>query len=409
MATINGTSGNDKLKGTATADRINGRAGDDNLNGGNGNDTLDGGAGYDTLRGGGGNDLYLIADSPNEILDTGGFDTVFITHVDTHHLADGIEVLVVKDGPTQPGAITAYGNDLDNTLRNDRTDNKTVYFAGMGGDDVLIGGGAGEYFDSSSESGDYGNDYVDGGGADDILAVGGHSRVVVDFREGFARGGGIGGSGTVTFVNIEIVSTGDFNDRVIGNAASQKVYGAGGNDTLIGGGGDDYLNGDTQRYLDVHTEHIGHDRLLGGAGNDTLAGGDGDDYLDGGAGSDYLFGGGGVENRLVWDPADIKVDGSAARAILLVRQNLDLRNVEDSKVEDIDRIDMTGHGNNRFTLTAQDLLAISESDTLEVLGNAGDSINIVGEFTDEGVEGGFHRYTVGEGTLLVDTDITNVA
>jgi hypothetical protein len=43
-----------------------------------------------------------------------------------------------------------------------------------------------------------------------------------------------------------------------------------------------------------------------------------------------------------------------------------------------------------------------------VPGNAGDSVDIVDSFTDQGVAGGYHSYRVGAATLLVDTDITNV-
>jgi hypothetical protein len=50
----------------------------------------------------------------------------------------------------------------------------------------------------------------------------------------------------------------------------------------------------------------------------------------------------------------------------------------------------------------------STSDTLKVLGEAGDSVNIVGNFRDLGVSGHYHRYKVGAGLLLVDTDIADV-
>ena len=62
-----------------------------------------------------------------------------------------------------------------------------------------------------------------------------------------------------------------------------------------------------------------------------------------------------------------------------------------------------------MTLAAQDLLDISSStNTLTVLGNVGDSIDIVGPFVFQGIWNGYRRYQVGEGTLLVEDDITNV-
>jgi hypothetical protein len=61
-------------------------------------------------------------------------------------------------------------------------------------------------------------------------------------------------------------------------------------------------------------------------------------------------------------------------------------------------------------LSGSDVLAMSSrTGTLKILGNSTDAIDIMGSFTDEGVSGGFHRYSVGSATLLVDTDITDVS
>ena len=66
-------------------------------------------------------------------------------------------------------------------------------------------------------------------------------------------------------------------------------------------------------------------------------------------------------------------------------------------------------GNDNLTGTQfADILNGRGGDTLRVLGNAGDSVNIVGSFVDQGVSGGYHRYQVGAALLLVDTDITDV-
>lgn len=88
MATVEGTSGDDRLTGTSHDDHIyglegndtlvadfghdtlKGGTGDDHIYGLAGNDTLVGGAGDDTLKGGAGNDT-LVADSGRDIL-TGG-------------------------------------------------------------------------------------------------------------------------------------------------------------------------------------------------------------------------------------------------------------------------------------------------------------------------------------------------
>ena len=39
----------------------------------------------------------------------------------------------------------------------------------------------------------------------------------------------------------------------------------------------------------------------------------------------------------------------------------------------------------------------------------GAKITVVGDFKDEGIHDGYHRYQIGAATLLVDTDITNVS
>lgn len=67
-------------------------------------------------------------------------------------------------------------------------------------------------------------------------------------------------------VNIEDVTGGAGDDRILGNAAANQLIGGGGNDILTGAGGDDLLDGGA-----------GDDRLDGGAGSDTLRGGIGDD------------------------------------------------------------------------------------------------------------------------------------
>ena len=63
---------------------------------------------------------------------------------------------------------------------------------------------------------------------------------------------------------------------IIGNDAGNRLYGAGGNDTLRGGNGANSLYGEA-----------GDDSLVGGAGSDWLYGGSGADLMIGGAGSDY--------------------------------------------------------------------------------------------------------------------------
>jgi Ca2+-binding RTX toxin-like protein len=81
-----------------------------------------------------------------------------------------------------------------------------------------------------------GTDVVNGGdGRDSLQFMTATGAVVVDFVAGVA--------GTTSFTSIEKVVTGDFNDRITGNAAAQNISARAGADTLWGAGGVDTLWG----------------------------------------------------------------------------------------------------------------------------------------------------------------------
>jgi len=176
---------------------------------------------------------------------------------------------------------------------------------------------------------------------------------------------------------------------VVGTAAANILVGTTGKDYMVGLGGNDRINGS------------------GGA--DTLRGGDGNDNLNGAGGADRLYGDAG-NDTLVWNALDKLFDGGSGADKLKVTVDLDLTGVASNKFLDIEIINMTGGGNDVLTLARRDVLDMSSTtNALKVLGDAGDSIDIVGRFTDVGVVGMFHKYTLGSGAvLLVDTDITNV-
>lgn len=134
-----------------------GNALDNTISGNAGNNILDGGAGADTLLGGAGNDTYVVdcaGDFVNEtaeqldIKDCGGVDTVmsaidFTIEVDEtsgpgakKQIAGAIENLTL----TGSDPVDGRGNALNNVLIGNRSSN---VLRGQGGDDTLIGGGAG--------------------------------------------------------------------------------------------------------------------------------------------------------------------------------------------------------------------------------------------------------------------------
>lgn len=133
VATIVGTSGNDRITGTAGADvihglggadTINGLAGNDVICGGYGNDTINGSGGADILNGGPGADFVLGGYGPDVLLGGRGADRMNGQH--GNDLISGNEGNdVLRGGPHQD--IVNGGNHADLLL-------------GQGGADVMHGG-----------------------------------------------------------------------------------------------------------------------------------------------------------------------------------------------------------------------------------------------------------------------------
>jgi Ca2+-binding RTX toxin-like protein len=245
-------------------DFLIGTAGRDHLRGFGGEDSLDGGAGADYLDGGLGDDRYFVT-AGDLLADSGGIDTVEsgVTWI----LANGFENLLL----TGTANINGTGNSGNNIIAGNSGNNA---ISGRDGDDFLTGGAGNDTFIMSNGAGaSYGNDQIDGGEGVDTLDYGTNARsaVTIDLGLGTASGGGTGGTGTVSFVDLENANGGGFNDSMTGSAEANFLFGFNGNDSIDGAGG--------------------NDRLDGAAGNDALAGSEGDDLVMGGAGDDALTGG----------------------------------------------------------------------------------------------------------------------
>ena len=110
---------------------------DNHIWGNSGANTLSGGLGRDTLEGGLGNDVYVITDTLDTIIDTGGTDT-FRSSIDTR-LPDGIEnaeLVGIAD-------LLAIGNSANNLLVGNVGDNLLDGGAGV---DTLTGGDGADQF-----------------------------------------------------------------------------------------------------------------------------------------------------------------------------------------------------------------------------------------------------------------------
>jgi Ca2+-binding RTX toxin-like protein len=299
---------------------------------------------------------------------------------------------------------------------------------GYGGNDVLFGNGGNDYLDGAG-------DVASAGGADTMAGGDGHDDYSVDsagdvITEAFGQGIDLAISSVpyTLAANVEdltlrnaagaIGGTGnDLANFMAGNDHANRLAGLDGNDTLIGflgsdtlnsGGGNDLLDGGDGNDRLIAGE--GNDVLAGILGNDTLEGGPGNDSLNGGGGADRLIGGSG-NDTLVWHSLDTEVDGGAGAAdrLRIVGGPLNLTVTPNTKITGIEQIDMTAAGANTLTLNRQDIIDISPTtNTLRVFGEAADTVNIGGTFTELGQLGIFTRYQVGGIVLLVDSDINVV-
>ena len=147
---------------------------------------------------------------------------------------------------TLEGAPTAAATDIEvingsagGQLINGTSGNDTL--TGTAGDDTINGLGGNDLFVAGSTGGD---DVVDGGAGRDSIEFKERatSAITVDFVAGTITGGS---SGTISFTNLERILTGNFNDTLTGNGASQTLTGQGGADTIWGAGGTDTLWGGT--------------------------------------------------------------------------------------------------------------------------------------------------------------------
>ena len=183
--------------------------------------------------------------------------------------------------------------------------------------------------------------------------------------------------------------TGDDADNIISAAAgTDSVQGGYGNDTLDGGVGNDALYG--QEGKDILNGGEGNDTLLGGNGDDTINGGAGIDALSGGAGNDILDGGddsetdvlsGGVgEDTLIWRGTEDTYNGGAdafnaatgAAGDVLDASgatSIDFTTIDDSKIEDIETVRMTGGAGTSVTLAANDVINDFEGGSFNPGGN----------------------------------------
>ncbi|MCH9052990.1 MAG: cadherin-like domain-containing protein [Proteobacteria bacterium] len=200
------------------------------------------------------------------------------------------------------------------------------------------------------------------------------------FTYSVADGNGGGDTGAVTVTVANLIEGGPGDDTLNGTKGEDTIFGYGGDDTISGRNGDD-----------------------------TLYGGDGYDTLNGQGGSDTLFGGAG-DDILIWDSLDATIDGGGGTDTLDARgADIDIT-AFGGVITGIEVIDLSKPGADTLTLSAQDILDMSDSNTVTVTGGSPDTVEAGTGWTDAGFDGsGNHIYTQDIGgtlaTLLLDPDI----
>ncbi|MER2513304.1 MAG: hypothetical protein ABTQ25_12965 [Nitrosomonas ureae] len=196
-----------------------------------------------------------------------------------------------------------------------------------------------------------------------------------------------------------------FDDLIVGAPDADPNGNSSGSSYIIFGRSD-FTGGEVVDFPgtpgdDIFTGTKAAERFEGGAGNDRMIGRGGADSFDGGAGNDYIR---------ISDDTFQWVDGGLGTDILGLAGsgfNLDLSSVID-KIHGIETIGLYGVGNNSLTLTAQDVIDLSDTtNTLKIKGNAGDSVTgLSSGWTDGGIRGNFHEYTQGDAVVLVGLAVT---
>lgn len=272
---VRGLSGNDTLTGSNTRDSLFGGNGDDQITAGSddiafgdaGNDTLTGSTGRETLHGDDGNDL-IDAGAGNDV-GRGGFGN------DTVIGGSGNDFLTGDEGND-----TVSGGSENDTLFGGTGDDQLVGSSGndsldgeAGNDELLAGAGNDRMFSSAGA-----DRFVGSGGVDEVNYSDRSDNLRLSLNN--VNDDGATGEGDNIGADIEQITGGSGNDRIIGNGLANTLIGGDGKDTIYGGGGDDFLDGGSAR-----------DLLYGQDGNDRLDGGPGADIIDGGNGIDSLLGG----------------------------------------------------------------------------------------------------------------------
>jgi hypothetical protein len=159
----------------------------------------------------------------------------------------------------------------------------------------------------------------------------------------------------------------------------------------------------------------GNDLMAGFGGNDVMTGGSGADTMRGGAGADNLNGGGGVDrihgeagnDKMTWGAGDFFDGGTNTDTVKIGVASLNLTTAANSndRLLNLEQIDLKA-GAHTLTLNRSDVLAMSPTDQVKILGDSADTVNFKGAQVEGGAApAGFTRYSIGTAVLIIDSDI----
>ncbi len=275
---------------------------------------------------------------------------------------------------------------------------------GDGYDDLIVGG-------PSNDAGgaDAGAAYVIFGSASGFgTAVGG--RQVIDLTkltatQGFIIQGDAAGDAAGQAVSAAGDVNGDgFDDLIVGARLGNDGGGNAGEAYILYGSA---FGAPTTPVTPTGTAAA--EILIGHAGDDTLTGGGGADVIRAGAGDDIIG---------VSDPTFARIDGGTGTDTLRLDGagiSLDLTQILPAVITGIERIDITGSGNNTLTLDQLNVFDLTGERAdgtaiISVTGDAGDTVNLVengwaffGTITDGSIT--YDRYGLGNAEVRVEQGV----